>query len=227
MEEELEDDDEEEDTWPRKHREKQTPKRRRRTKPYEEGAMPEITNVSVRSRWLAHFPLWAIGDALKRHGDNVRYVHYDPSQQRLHLASESPKATAQVFIKGKIVVTGTKSEEEAKQATNVFVSAIWETQEASFGDHEVFEYEVFLVTAAIDVGFKIDLEKFHRNNKHYTQYLPESAPQAYYRGFSTDVTATISTSGRVVFFAYKKNASKTKIDNAYQHLLPRLKKCKA
>jgi transcription initiation factor TFIID TATA-box-binding protein len=80
-----------------------------------------------------------------------------------------PKTTALIFASGKMVVTGAKSEDDARLAARKYARIIQKLGfEASFN-----EFKIQNMVGSCDVKFPIRLEGLAFSHGHFSSYEPE------------------------------------------------------
>ncbi|XP_046712621.1 TATA box-binding protein-like 2 isoform X1 [Silurus meridionalis] len=101
-----------------------------------------------------------------------------------------PRTTALIFSSGKLVCTGTKSEEQSHLAARKYVRVV---QKVGFPGK-------FLV-GSCDVCFPIQLECLELAHKQFSRYEPELVPDLIYRMVKPRIDLVIFVSGKVVLTA--------------------------
>lgn len=87
-----------------------------------------------------------------------------------------PKTTALIFASGKMVVTGAKSEDDARLAARKYARIIQKLGfEASFN-----EFKIQNMVGSCDVKFPIRLEGLAFSHGHFSSYEPEVGFYYYY-----------------------------------------------
>jgi len=156
---------------------------------------------------------------LKQIAMTARNAEYNPRRfAAVIMRIREPKSTALVFKSGKLVVTGTKSEGEARHAARKFGRVIMKVgyKQARFKD-----FRVENLVSTFNVPFPIHLEELYKNlpSNMHSQYEPEVFP-----GLITRVpggTLLIFVSGKCVMIGMK---TKENIEEAYSYILPKLGK---
>ena len=126
-----------------------------------------------------------------------------------------PKVTALIFAKGKVVITGAKSEQAAMKASKIFQKAI---QKVLLSDntskdktqcrallpeqYTLSNFKIQNIVAVCDVGFSIKLEAMYEHDRT-CHYEPELFPALIYKNKLPKVTLMIFTSGKIVFAGAK------------------------
>jgi len=129
-----------------------------------------------------------------------------------------PKSTALVFRSGKLVVTGTRSKEEAKHAARKFGRVI---MKVGYSEARFREFRVENLVSTFTVPFPIHLERMYKEipPNMQSQYEPEVFPGLIFK--VPTGTLLIFVSGRCVMIGMKTQED---IDKAYLFILPRLEK---
>jgi len=154
---------------------------------------------------------------LKKIALTARNAEYNPRRfSAVIMRIREPKSTALVFRSGKLVVTGTRSEEEAKRAARKFGRVIMKVgySEARFRD-----FKVENLVSTFTVPFPIHLENLYKNlpANMQSQYEPEVFPGLIFKAQTG--TLLIFVSGRCVMIGMKTQED---IDKAFLFILPRL-----
>jgi len=157
---------------------------------------------------------------LKKIALTARNAEYNPRRfAAVIMRIRDPKSTALVFRSGKLVVTGTKSEEEARHAARKFGRVI---MKVGFPEARFREFKVENLVSTFTVPFPIHLERMYKEipPNVQSQYEPEVFPGLIYKVPDTG-TLLIFVSGRCVMIGMKTQED---IDRAYLFILPRLEK---
>jgi len=154
---------------------------------------------------------------LKTIAMTARNAEYNPRRfSAVIMRIREPKSTALVFKSGKLVVTGTKSQEEARHAARKFGRVIIKVgyTQARFKD-----FRVENLVSTFNVPFPIHLERLYKSlpSTLHSQYEPEVFPGLICR--VPGGTLLIFVSGKCVMIGMK---SKEDIEEAYKYILPRL-----
>ncbi|PRP82437.1 hypothetical protein PROFUN_10137 [Planoprotostelium fungivorum] len=115
----------------------------------------------------------------------IRNAEFNPKRfSALIMRIQLPKSTAMIFASGKMVVTGARSEEDAKFACRKFARII-----QKIGFNVKFEqFKVRTMVGGIDVGFPIRLEDLSKAHAPHCTYEPEIFPGLIYRLTDPKVT---------------------------------------
>lgn len=131
------------------------------------------------------------------------------------------RATALIFNSGKMVVTGTKSEEETKVAILKFAGVIRKASNLVIPKKiEDFDYKLHNVVGSHSVGFPIRLEALRSTAKNFAKYEPETFPGLVFRMNNPKVVLLIFNTGKLVITGAK---SRQEVYDAYQSILPLLR----
>lgn len=134
-----------------------------------------------------------------------------------------PKSTAFFFASGKIVVTGTKAQEDARLATRKFIRVIQKLgYQATFKD-----YTISNMIASCDVGFQVRLEGLADRHDRFSNYEPELFPGLVYRMMMPRITLLIFVSGKVVLTGAKTKEDLYEAFNLMFPVLVEFRKIKA
>jgi len=124
-----------------------------------------------------------------------------------------PKTTALIFKSGKMVVTGAKSEEQARQAARKYARIVQKLDfPARFTD-----FKIQNMVGSCDVKFPIRLEGLAYKHGHYASYEPELFPGLIYRMVSPKIVLLIFVSGKVVLTGGKV---RNEIYEAFEQIYP-------
>lgn len=154
-----------------------------------------------------------------------RNAEYNPSRfPAVVMRIREPKTTALIFAKGKMVITGAKSEVGAMQAGKIFEKAIQKVlngraeesnnlvEEVRPADSRALQLTVNMtgfkiqnIVASCDVGFSIKLEALKETQERFSRchYEPELFPGLIYKMESPKVVLLIFTSGKIVLAGAK------------------------
>eukprot|EP01128_Nolandella_sp_AFSM9_P011945 TRINITY_DN882_c0_g1_i2.p1 TRINITY_DN882_c0_g1~~TRINITY_DN882_c0_g1_i2.p1 ORF type:complete len:229 (-),score=44.25 TRINITY_DN882_c0_g1_i2:80-766(-) len=125
----------------------------------------------------------------------------------------SPKATALVFKKGKLVCTGTSSERLAKEASRKFAALIKKIgYKVKFTD-----FKIVNIVATCDTRFPVRLEGLALAHSQFCSYEPEIFPGLIYRMVNPSVTMLIFASGKIVL---NKAKTRDQLYDAFENIYP-------
>lgn len=155
--------------------------------------------------------------------DNVDECRYDQESFSavIHTIPE-PKSTALIFKSGKIVVTGTKSEKDAKIASrkhSKMLQNIFPLMEIYFDN-----YTIQNLVGSGDITFPVSLENFARLNSEESSYDPENFSGLTFRSKAMQVTFLIFVSGNLVITGAKSEKHLRESFNTILPILERFKK---
>merc|ERR1712070_588167 len=124
---------------------------------------------------------------------HARNAEYNPKRfAAVIMRIREPKTTALIFKSGKMVVTGAKSEEQARNAARKYARII---QKLDF-PARFTEFEIQNIVASCDVKFPIRLEGLAYKHSHYSSYEPELFPGLIYRMQQPQVRVGVWACGR-------------------------------
>ncbi|KAK9895006.1 TATA-box-binding protein [Cystobasidium minutum MCA 4210] len=131
---------------------------------------------------------------------HARNAEYNPKRfAAVIMRVRQPKTTALIFASGKMVVTGAKSEDDARLAARKYARIIQKLGfEASFN-----EFKIQNMVGSCDVKFPIRLEGLAFSHGHFSSYEPELFPGLIYRMVKPKVVLLIFVSGKVVLTGAK------------------------
>ena len=113
-----------------------------------------------------------------------------------------PKTTALIFATGKIVLTGSKNEEESMLAAKIFTKIVGKVLKKSFVESN---FMIQNMVACADCGFSVWLEGLFEKTKatFSCMYEPDIFPGLTFRMQSPKLVLLIFTSGKIVFAGAK------------------------
>jgi len=156
---------------------------------------------------------------LKKIAMTARNAEYNPRRfKAVIMRIREPKATALVFHSGKMVVTGTKSEADAKHAARKFGRVV---VKVGYPDVRFKEFRVENLVSMFTVPYPIPLEQLYKDIPSGTnsQYEPEVFPGLILR--APKGTCLIFVSGKCVMIGMK---TKEDIDATFIYAMRYLKK---
>eukprot|EP00325_Prymnesiales_sp_UTEX-LB-985_P001221 CAMPEP_0174694486 /NCGR_PEP_ID=MMETSP1094-20130205/1068_1 /TAXON_ID=156173 /ORGANISM="Chrysochromulina brevifilum, Strain UTEX LB 985" /LENGTH=210 /DNA_ID=CAMNT_0015890741 /DNA_START=139 /DNA_END=771 /DNA_ORIENTATION=+ len=144
---------------------------------------------------------------------HARNAEYNPKRfSAVIMRIREPKTTALIFKSGKMVVTGAKSEEQARNAARKYARII---QKLDFPIHFT-DFKIQNIVGSVDVRFPIRLEGLALKHAHYSSYEPELFPGLIYRMVQPKIVLLIFVSGKVVLTGGKvRNEIYTAFDKIY------------
>ena len=149
---------------------------------------PILQNVVATANMQCHLDLKAI--ALR-----ARNAEYNPKRfAAVIMRIREPKTTALIFSSGKMVVTGAKDENQARNAARKFTRIV---QKIDF-PVRFTEFKIQNLVASVDVKFPIRLEGLAQKHYQFSSYEPEVFPGLIYRMISPKVALLIFVSGKLV-----------------------------
>ena len=145
---------------------------------------------------------------------HARNAEYNPKRfAAVIMRIREPKTTALIFKSGKMVVTGAKSEEAARQAARKYARII---QKLDFPVHFA-EFKIQNIVGSCDVRFPIRLEGLAYKHSHYSSYEPELFPGLIYRMVQPKIVLLVFVSGKVVLTGGKL---RNEIYDAFEKIYP-------
>jgi len=131
---------------------------------------------------------------------HARNAEYNPKRfAAVIMRVRQPKTTALIFASGKMVVTGAKSEDDARLAARKYARII---QKLGF-EAQFTEFKIQNMVGSCDVKFPIRLEGLAFSHGHFSSYEPELFPGLIYRMVKPKVVLLIFVSGKVVLTGAK------------------------
>ncbi|XP_012274148.1 TATA-box-binding protein [Orussus abietinus] len=147
----------------------------------------------------------------------TRNSEYNPARfTGLIMRIQCPRATALIFRSGKLVCTGTKSEEDSFLATRKFARII---QKLGF-QVKLIHFKVQNIVATCDLKFPIKLENLNHMHGQFSSYEPELFPGLIYRMVLPRVVLLIFVNGKVVLTGGKQ---RSELHDALTNIYPILK----
>ena len=145
---------------------------------------------------------------------HARNAEYNPKRfAAVIMRIREPKTTALIFKSGKMVVTGAKSEEQARNAARKYARII---QKLDF-PVRFDSFKIQNIVGSCDVRFPIRLEGLAYKHSHYSSYEPELFPGLIYRMVQPKIVLLIFVSGKVVLTGGKV---RNEIYNAFEQIYP-------
>lgn len=147
-----------------------------------------IENVVASTEFDGNLPLDKIAIELKN-------TEYEPEQfPGLIYRLKEPKAAALLFASGKVVCTGTKSPEQAKEAVMKIIEELKETDVYIENEPEI---EVQNIVASSNLGENLNLNRIAFDLVG-TEYEPEQFPGLVYSLDDPKVAFLLFSSGELV-----------------------------
>lgn len=144
----------------------------------------------------------------------ARNAEYNPKRfSAVILRIHEPKTTALIFHSGKMVVTGAKSEADARTSAKKYARIVQKLGfKVNFKD-----FKIQNIVGSCDVKFPIRLEGISLSHSHFSNYEPELFPGLIYRMRSPKIVLLIFVSGKVVLTGAK---SRKEIYTAFEAIYP-------
>ncbi|KXS18314.1 Brf1-Tbp-Dna ternary complex [Gonapodya prolifera JEL478] len=151
---------------------------------------------------------------------HARNAEYNPKRfAAVIMRIREPKTTALIFSSGKMVVTGAKSEDQAKLAARKYARIIQKLGfKASFKS-----FKIQNMVGSTDVKFPIRLEGLSFAHGAFSSYEPELFPGLIYRMVKPKIVLLIFVSGKIVLTGAK---SRDEIYTAFNSIYPVLSEFK-
>ncbi|TPX35558.1 hypothetical protein SmJEL517_g02041 [Synchytrium microbalum] len=151
---------------------------------------------------------------LKNIALHARNAEYNPKRfAAVIMRIREPKTTALIFASGKMVVTGAKSEEQARLAARKYARII---QKLGF-NAKFSDFKIQNIVGSCDVKFPIRLEGLASDHSAFANYEPELFPGLIYRMVDPKVVLLIFVSGKVVLTGAK---TREHIYDAFEKIFP-------
>ncbi|KII64876.1 TATA-box-binding protein [Thelohanellus kitauei] len=132
---------------------------------------------------------------------SARNAEYNPKRfAAVIMRIRNPRTTALVFSSGKLVLTGARTEEEARIAARKHARIIQKLGFPAF----FCDFKIQNIVASCDVMFPIRLEGIHSEHTNFSSYEPELFPGLVYRLVSPKVVVLVFVSGKIVFTGAKR-----------------------
>lgn len=151
---------------------------------------------------------------------HARNAEYNPKRfAAVIMRIREPKSTALIFASGKMVVTGAKSEQEARLAARKYARIL-----QKLGNGVTFkEFKIQNMVGSCDVKFPIRLEGLAGTHALFSSYEPELFPGLIYRMQLPKIVLLIFVSGKVVLTGAKRRED---LIAAFELIYPVLKEFK-
>lgn len=158
---------------------------------------------------------------LSRLAMELEGTEYEPEQfPGLVLRLENPKAAALIFNTGKIVCTGTKSPEQAKEAVGNIITKI---KSLGIDINGINGLTIQNIVASANVGAELNLNQIAFQLEG-TEYEPEQFPGLVYRLNGPKTVFLLFSSGKVICTGGK---SEEEVHESVKKLKENLKTIKA
>ena len=152
---------------------------------------------------------------LKEIAMQARNTEYNPKRfAAVVMRIREPRTTALLFASGKMVCTGSKSEDCAKLATKKFIKIL---QKMQYPVRDRNNFCVQNIVGSVDTGFSVRVEGIAFEHANFCTYEPEIFPGLIYRMMRPHVVLLIFVSGKVVLTGAK---TRHDIYAAVRNILP-------
>ena len=149
----------------------------------------------------------------------ARNAEYNPRKvNAVVLRFRSPRATALVYSNGKVMITGCRSEEDARTTCKKVAKMI------SKCNHPLVRFADFKlenIIASTDVRYPVRLEGLAYEHRGSCSYEPELFPGLVYRLLDPKISLLVFVSGKIVITGGR---SKEDIVTAFKSIYPVLHK---
>ena len=133
---------------------------------------------------------------LKTLAFRARNAEYNPRKvNSAVLRFRSPKATALVYSNGKVMITGSRSEDEARTACKKVAVIV---SKCNHPNVRFADFKLENIVASTDVRFPVRLEGLAYEHRASCSYEPELFPGLVYRLLEPKISLLIFVSGKVV-----------------------------
>lgn len=147
---------------------------------------------------------------------HVRNAEYNPQRfSAVIIRLREPKSTALFFHSGKLVITGTRNEDDGRVAARLVGKIV---HKLGF-KCALADFKVQNIVCSGDIGFPVRLEGLADEHSKFASYEPELFPGLVYRMASPRIVFLIFVSGKFVVTAAK---SRSTIIDAVNKLYPAL-----
>ncbi|XP_062206147.1 TATA-binding protein 2-like [Phragmites australis] len=148
--------------------------------------------------------------------NRARNAEYNPKRfAAVIMRIREPKTTALVFVSGKMVCTGAKSEDHSKLAARKYARII---QKIGF-PAQFKDFKIQNMVGSCDVKFPIRLEGLALISGIFSRYEPEIFPGLIYRMADPKIVLLVFVSGKVVLTGAK---AREEIYTAFENIYPML-----
>ena len=179
----------------------------RQTSVHRSGIVPVLQNVVATVNLNCKLDLRSI--ALQ-----ARNAEYNPKRfAAVIMRIRDPKTTALIFASGKMVVTGAKSENASKIASQKYAKII-----NKLGFNAQFtDFRIQNIVSSCDLKFCIKLEGLAYAHTNFCSYEPELFPGLIYRMVKPKIVLLIFVSGKIVLTGAKVRED---IYEAFENIYP-------
>ena len=133
---------------------------------------------------------------LKTLAFRARNAEYNPRKvNSAVLRFRSPRSTALVYSNGKVMVTGSRSEDDARTACKKVAVIV---SKCNHPNVRFAEFKIENIVASTDVRFPVRLEGLAYEHRASCSYEPELFPGLVYRLLEPKISLLIFVSGKVV-----------------------------
>jgi len=183
--------------------------------------MKKIVNVSPRvQNVVCTIDLGIILD-LKKIALKAKNTEFNSKRfHALVMRSRDPKATALIFKSGKMVCTGTKTENDGKEAITKFLKLI---KQAGFYNAGMKNFQIRNIVATTDFKMPITLDAILYAYRNCCMYEPEIFPGLVLRPDNNKAVMIIFSSGKIVMTGLKSFDELKRMQNKLTQIMVDLK----
>lgn len=152
---------------------------------------------------------------LKNIAMRARNAEYNPKRfAAVIMRIRDPKTTALIFSTGKLVITGARSEEDARLSARKFAKIV---RKLGYDEVKFADFGLHNLVASADARFPVRLEALGHAHANYAHYEPELFPGLVYRMLDPKLALLIFVSGKVVITGAK---SRDDLYDAFNKIYP-------
>jgi transcription initiation factor TFIID TATA-box-binding protein len=156
---------------------------------------------------------------LKTLAFRARNAEYNPRKvNSAVLRFRSPKCTALIYSNGKVMITGTRSEEEGRTACKKVAVIV---SKCNHPNVRFADFKIENIVASTDVRYPVRLEGLAYEHRASCSYEPELFPGLVYRLLEPKISLLIFVSGKVVITGARNRED---IITAFKSIYPVLHK---
>ena len=173
---------------------------------------PQIENINASCELSRDLDLKTISF-------KIRNAEYNPRKcNAVILRLKTPKATIMIYSHGKLLVTGSKSENDALRSARKVCKLL---NKCGYSDITLADFRIENIVASTDVLFPIRLEGIANEHRSYASYEPELFSGLVFRMFKPRLSILVFVTGKVVITGAKNI---DEVYEAFQNLFPVLDK---
>jgi transcription initiation factor TFIID TATA-box-binding protein len=192
----------------------------------EEGLVPYVNeDIEIALELFPHIDNVICSFNLKQDIDlktiafRARNAEYNPRKvNAVVLRFRLPRSTALVYSNGKVMVTGSRSEEEARTACKKVAVIV---SKCNHPNVRFADFKIENIVASTDVRYPVRLEGLAYEHRASCSYEPELFPGLVYRLLEPKISLLIFVSGKVVITGGR---NRDDIITAFKNIFPVLHK---